>query len=238
LLLLLSIGATPLQAQKKGWQDVVYLKNGSIIRGELVAEPAAGTVKIETVGRNLFVFRDAEVEKVTRELVRAVFKYPYSTGYVNMTEVGLSVGNSYGLNEGRKEDITLQTFNGYQFASYLALGLTAGVDAYSRITLLPLGLGLRGDLTKTKVRPYYGLDAGYAVDWLNNPRQPGNRRGGGGFFWSPGLGLKFSTRKNHAFLINLAYRQQKTTLENPFDNGTSVTENRFNRVLFRMGLSF
>jgi hypothetical protein len=236
LLLLLSIWATPLLAQKKGWQDVVYLKNGSIIRGELIADPAGGTVKIETVGRNLLVFQDAEVEKVTRELARAAFKYPFTTGYLNMTEVGLSVGNSYRQNEGRKEDITLQTFNGYQFAPYLALGLTAGVDAYSRITLLPVGLGLRGDLTKTRIRPYYGLDAGYALDWLNNPRQTGNRQGG--FFWSPGLGLKFSSRRNHAFLINLAYRQQTTSLETPFGNGTSVTENRFNRVLFRTGMSF
>jgi hypothetical protein len=225
---------TPGLAQKKGWQDVVYLKNGSIIRGELITDAAGGTVKVETVGRNLLVFADAEVERVIRE--RAPFKYPFTTGYLNMTEIGLSVGNSYRQNEGRKEDITLQTFNGYQFAPALALGLTAGVDAYSGITLLPLGLGLRGDLTQTRVRPYYGLDAGYSLDWLHNPRQPGNRQGG--FFWSPGLGLKFSSRKKHALLINMAYRQQTTTLENPFGNGTAITKNTFNRVLFRVGLSF
>lgn len=227
---------TPLLAQKKGWQDVVYLKNGSIIRGELAADTDSGMVKIETLGPNLFVFPAAEVAKVSREPVRPAFQYPATKGFLHLSEIGLSVGNSTGINQGRNIDLSLQTFNGYQFASYLALGLTAGVDAYSRITLLPLGIGLRGDLTKTRVRPYYGLDAGYALDWLNNPNQSGNRQGG--FFWSPGLGLKFSSFKSRAFLVNLAYRQQTSTLESPYWNGTSVTENKFRRILFRIGLNF
>jgi hypothetical protein len=235
-LFLICFLSAPLLAQKKGWQDVVYLKNGSIIRGELQEEPAGGQVKIETLGRNLFVFTAAEVEKVARELVRPAFKYPYTTGYLNMTEGGLSVGNGYRQNAGRNVDITLQTFNGYQFASYLALGLTAGVDGYSGITLMPLGLGLRGDLVKSRVRPYYSLDAGYALDWIHNPRLAGNRQGG--IFWSPGLGIKFNSRKTHAFLMSLAYRHQRSTLENDFGNGTSITENKFKRVLFRIGFSF
>jgi hypothetical protein len=234
--LLFTCLAIPLLAQKKGWQDVVYLKNGSIIRGELMSDPDGGTVKVETAGRNLLVFPEAEVEKVSRQLIRPAFKYPFTKGYLHMTEAGLSVGNSSQWNQGRKEDISLQTFNGYQFASFFALGLTAGVDAYSRVTLLPLGLGLRGDLSKTRVRPYYALDAGYALDWLHNPRQPGNRQGG--IFWSPGLGLKFSSRKTHAFLMSLAYRQQASTVENPFGNGTAITEDKFKRILFRIGLGF
>lgn len=227
---------TPLLAQKKGWQDVVYLKNGSILRGALVEETAGGTIKIETVGHNLFVFTAAEVERVARELIKPAFKYPFTTGYLNLTEAGLSVGNSAGQNARRNVDVSFQTFNGYQFASWFALGLTTGVDTYSRVTLLPLALGLRGDLTKSKTRPYYGLDAGYALTWLNNPRLTGNRQGG--FFWSPGAGLKFSGRKNRAFLFSINYRRQRSTLENPFGNGTSIMENKFKRVLFRLGMSF
>jgi len=67
---------TVLLAQKKGWQDVVYLKNGSIIRGQLLESSPAEVVKIETVGRNLFVFKPEEVERVAREYTRAAFKYP------------------------------------------------------------------------------------------------------------------------------------------------------------------
>jgi hypothetical protein len=227
---------TPLLAQKKNWQDVVYLKNGSIIRGVLSDEPAAGKVKIETAGRNLFVFPEADVAKVSRELIQPAFRYPFTTGFVHMTQVGLAVGNAAGAGQDRQEDITLQTFHGYQFASWFALGLSAGVDAYSRVTLLPLGLGLRGDLLKTRNRPFYSFDAGYALDWLHNPQLEGNRRGG--FFWSPGAGMKFNSKQNHAFLLSLAYRQQASSLEMPFSNGTSISESKFKRVLFRVGFSF
>lgn len=226
---------TPLLAQKKGWQDVVYLKNGSIIRGTLVEEAAKGTVAIETIGNNRFVFRADEVQRVARELIRKTFQYPYATGYLHMSEVALSVGNRAGQNQSRAIDFSAHTFNGYQFASYLATGMTLGVDGYDGVTLFPVGLGLRGDITKTRIRPFYSLDGGYSLDWLNNPRQPGNQQGG--FFWSTGLGLKFQSKKSHAFLLGLAYRRQASSEEHPFLNGTSVTEYTFKRVLFRLGLS-
>lgn len=226
---------TPLLAQKKGWQDVVYLKNGSILRGTLAMDAAPGTVGIETTGNNLFVFRAEEVERVARELVRKTFQYPYTTGYLHMTEVALSVGNRAGQNQSRAIDFAANTFNGHQFASYLAAGMTLGVDGYDGVTLLPLGLGLRGDLTKTRTRPFYSLDGGYALDWLDNPRHSGNRQGG--YFWSTGLGLKFQSRKSHALILGLAYRQQATAVQHPFLNGTSTTDYTFRRILFRLGLS-
>ncbi len=46
--------------------DVVYLKNGSIIKGSLV-EVTPQTVKIETRDGSLFVFKMEEVEKITKE---------------------------------------------------------------------------------------------------------------------------------------------------------------------------
>lgn len=224
---------TPLLAQKKGWQDVVYLKNGSIIRGTLAEDPADGKVKIETIGKNLFVFREEEVERVARELIRKTFQYPYNTGFLHITEVALSVGNRPG--QSRALDFSAHTFNGYQFASYLAAGATVGVDGYERVTLLPVGLGLRGDLIKSRVRPFYSLDAGYALDWLDNPMHVGNRQGGA--FWSSGLGLKFQSGKSHAFVLGLAFRRQASAVRNPFQNGSSVTDYTFNRILFRLGMS-
>jgi hypothetical protein len=47
--------------------DVLYLKNGSIIKG-LVTEIITGqTVKIETPDGNIFVFKQDEVEKIVKE---------------------------------------------------------------------------------------------------------------------------------------------------------------------------
>lgn len=136
----------------------------------------------------------------------------------------------------RSVDVSLQTFNGYQFFPALTLGLTTAIDTYGQITLLPVALGIRGDITKTKVRPYYGLDAGYALDWLNNPNLAGNYKGG--FLWSPTFGLKFNSQKTHAFLINLGYRNQRASFVIQNGSTTTTQNNHYQRVLFRIGMSF
>ncbi len=47
--------------------DVVYLKNGSIIRGTLLDQDPTKFVKIQTADGSIFVFKIEEIEKVTRE---------------------------------------------------------------------------------------------------------------------------------------------------------------------------
>ena len=231
---------TPLLAQKKGWQDVVYLKNGSIIRGHLLEDSTAGEVKIKIVGQNLLVFKTTEVARLAREYTKSGFAYPYTSGYLNISEIGLSVGYRPTVptfsNASRIVGLSVQTFNGYQFYPAFALGLVTSIDTYEQLTLLPVGLGVRGDITKTRVRPFYGLDAGYALDWLNNPNLPADLDGG--FFWSPTLGLKFNSRKTHAFVFSLGYRSQRatSTIQETFQ--TRTDKNHYKRMLFRMGMSF
>jgi len=47
--------------------DVVYLNNGSIIKGELIELKVRESVTIETIGGSIFVFSMDEVERITRE---------------------------------------------------------------------------------------------------------------------------------------------------------------------------
>ena len=231
---------SPLRAQKKGWQDVVYLKSGSIIRGSLLDDSTAAEIKIKIFGQNLLVFKREEVTRVAREYTNFGFKYPYKSGYLNITELGLSIGYravapQFG-NISRVVNLSVQTFNGYQFYPAFALGLVTGIDTYEQITLLPVGIGIRGDVTKTRVRPYYGLDAGYALDWLNNPNLPADYDGG--FFWSPTLGIKFNSRYTHAFILNLGYRSQKVTATTQDSFQTRTDYRHYRRMLFRIGMSF
>lgn len=51
-------------------QDVVYLKNGSVIRGEIIEMVSGETVKIMTVDGCLFVWDMDEVERITQEEMR------------------------------------------------------------------------------------------------------------------------------------------------------------------------
>jgi hypothetical protein len=57
-----NITTTPVQLQ-----DVVYLKNGSIIRGVIIEQVPAVSIKIKTKDENIFVFKVEEIEKIVKE---------------------------------------------------------------------------------------------------------------------------------------------------------------------------
>lgn len=48
--------------------DVVFLKNGSVIRGRILERVPNKSVKIETEGNNIFVYKMEEIKKITKEL--------------------------------------------------------------------------------------------------------------------------------------------------------------------------
>ena len=56
------------QAEAEGIEEVVYLKNGSVVRGIIVEQIPNETLRIRTQGGSEFVFQMSEVLKITKEL--------------------------------------------------------------------------------------------------------------------------------------------------------------------------
>ena len=54
-------------ARAEEMQDVVYLKNGSVIKGVIIEFIPNEKVKIQTVGGSIFVYTMDEIEKITKE---------------------------------------------------------------------------------------------------------------------------------------------------------------------------
>lgn len=54
-------------ASAQQYQDVVYLKNGSIIRGVIIEQIPGDSLKIQTPGGSVFVHRMSEVLKIAKE---------------------------------------------------------------------------------------------------------------------------------------------------------------------------
>jgi sRNA-binding regulator protein Hfq len=46
---------------------VVYLKNGSIIKGQIIEQIPGSTIKLQTKDGSVFVYKVDEIEKMTRE---------------------------------------------------------------------------------------------------------------------------------------------------------------------------
>ncbi|MBK9628897.1 MAG: hypothetical protein IPO56_14710 [Flavobacteriales bacterium] len=55
------------EESKAEWQDVVYLKNGSVIRGMIVEQVPNVSMKIMTADGSIFVYEMEQVSKITKE---------------------------------------------------------------------------------------------------------------------------------------------------------------------------
>src|SRR3990170_9138015 len=66
LLVIFSLSVITLKAQT-GMQDVIYLKNGSVIKGSITEHIIGSQVKIMTYGGSIFSFQYSEIEKMVKE---------------------------------------------------------------------------------------------------------------------------------------------------------------------------
>ena len=112
-------------------QDVVYLKNGSIIRGDIIEYTPNDTVKIMTTDGSVFVYDFAQVEKFAKEQSISTInknaysvekKSPWISGFLSFCIPGL--GQFYN-GENRKGWVDLATslggFTGMYAGAYMVV---------------------------------------------------------------------------------------------------------------------
>ena len=90
VLLLFCAMSTMFAAAQANLQDVVYLKNGSVVRGTIIEQVPGVSLKLQTNDGNIFVYSIADVEKMTKEqskvVARQVSPYAYNVaGTTNST---------------------------------------------------------------------------------------------------------------------------------------------------------
>lgn len=78
-LLLLFMFVAPSSLLADEYQDVVYLKNGSIIHGIIIEQIPGESIKIENVAGDIFVFTMDEIEKITKEKISGEIEGPVIT---------------------------------------------------------------------------------------------------------------------------------------------------------------
>ncbi len=93
--LLIVSAFTLLQAQEV---DHIYLKSGSVIRGQILEMEPVDHVKIQDLCGNIWYYKTIEVEKITSEPfdppALAKNRNGFHTGFVNMTSIGFLAGSS------------------------------------------------------------------------------------------------------------------------------------------------
>ncbi len=193
LLIIFSVAALPsfVNAQAN-YEDVVYLKNGSIIHGTIIEQVPNESIKIKTADGNIFVYKMDEISKLTKEEKTSTTPARHrgrdakdtatrkQHGYTNITELNFATDagssgsttttNSSGAIIGSSNfggitdnvSLGLTTINGYLVLPYFSFGAGVGIHVYKGLALIPLFLDLRGNFLDKRTTPFVSLGIGYS----------------------------------------------------------------------------
>lgn len=186
-------------------QDVVHLKNGSIIRGTIIEQVPNVSIKIETRDKSVFVYQMDEIEKFTKETVDEKPKIfqsssDFQPGPFGMVELGYQIGSGdYSLDR-----LKLNIIYAYQFNPYFSVGGGTGIRYYfdGDGVLIPFFAEIKGTFLDNDVSPYLALDLGYSFDASDSFT-------GFGFLFSISGGVSFNAGDNLKMHAGLGYEAQK-----------------------------
>lgn len=191
--LLLFVGVTMAQ---RNMQDVIYLKNGGVIRGLIIEQTPGISLKIQTGDGSVFVYKMEEIEKMSKEMGKArVNNYGDGYGYSewNHKEPVVSwllsflipgVGQMYNGQAGKGVGMLL----GYS-GSIAAIALADDPDITPIIGVAALGIWIWSMVDAPLYASRRNREAGFAfnlsnksqlalcpsVDYLSIPNETGNR---------------------------------------------------------------
>ena len=194
----LLLAAAPIISSAK---EVVYLKNGSIIKGDIVEIVPNKTLTVETADGNTFVCNYDEIDKIAREksenneviakksedneaLATPKIKdnsSPLKRGYSWQINSAFSAGNEtmYGLET--------TTIHGFRFNPKLFVGLGIGsrfrTQDWEEAIDIPFFVNFRYDLLDYKISPFLAVNSGVAFN-TNNIE-------GTGYYGSLEIGCRF-----------------------------------------------
>ncbi|MHC2993778.1 hypothetical protein OB13_20160 [Pontibacter sp. HJ8] len=128
---------------------------------------------------------------------------------------------------------TVQVFYGYRPNRLLAIGATTGADFYDNTLVVPVALGIRGEVFKTRISPTYSLDAGYGSAALSD-----GDTSKGGWMYHPALGMRVNTGNGTAFTFGAGYKVQRVQRETSSWNTLIDQKITYKRLSLRAGFMF
>lgn len=229
-------------------EDVVYLDNGSVIRGQVMEYDPNGNIKIEIYGGSVLVYKSSEVLKIEKEtvkLTREVKKEKRSDHKVSNTGIygTIAVGTLGGMGDWGQPTpgISLKGVAGWYFHRLLGVGGGVGMMNLGGPTFIPIFANIRGNFMKSTASLFYDINIGYGIGVVNP--MSGNfwrmESTTGGLYLRPSIGVRFpSTKQTHVFL-DFGYVIQFSSSKYQDWNNNPVFEKRtIYRPSFRVGITF
>ncbi len=211
------------------YEEVIYLKNGSVIRGIIIEEIPSATLKIQTREQNIFVYRFDEIEKLTKELYRggggsrANSDTRKQKGFNVYIDQGVSLWITPRVYPMNFTEITL----GYKVNRLFFIGGSTGIYARQGFLGVPVAADVRLTLTKTKVAPLINLKAGYISPNIlgrssSNSFVVQSDYGGFLFGFRPGLGVNLKKDVDLNFFLGYILGSQIVNTSSYFDSDLNL----------------
>ncbi|MEP7195320.1 MAG: hypothetical protein ABI851_02300 [Saprospiraceae bacterium] len=219
---------------------VVYLKNGSVLKGYLAKGNIENSFELKLMEGITMQLPFSEVKKMVQPTER--FRKPYEylfreKGIYNISSLklnsGISIDNQFSLGFG------IESVTGYMLNRYFGLGLGLGYDYYgteSFNALYPVFLEARGYLFGERNAYYYSLAGGYSFAASDSELKI--RSGHNSWMWHPAIGVRIGAKQNFNFTIDFGLRFQNASwVYEPSDSFIKSEEYRYlyKRFIIRFG---
>lgn len=247
---------------QKGKEDVVYLKNGSIIHGRIIEIKINESITIINNCGDTIVINQDEIDRVEktdlairkekmRDTTTTPKTYKYS-GFYSSVQMFLLKGS---MEDTPLPNISMLFTGGYQFNGRLNAGIGIGIDLMED-PYMPVILEIKYIFKDTKVSPFFYINGGYTFalqttdyeqenyyyyDYSSSiypyPYYDTEIESHGGFVISPGFGFKINLNNKNAFQLNVGYRYMEVMQSYKDWNGQEIDRTlKYNRLV--LGFTF
>lgn len=219
------------------YRDVVFLKNGSVIKGFYKELYPSDSLRMETIDGGVLVCAFSDIERIAKERTKI---YVVNTQNADMLPpriwrpkgyIGsLEYERDFNSSDSRLITSAMFTVHGYQFNPYIFLGIgigfqqmeyeTDGVKLSFTKTTVPLFADAKIHLLKTRIAPFVEGRLGYCVSGFK------------GLYFNPTVGVSFGISPRTGGLLAFGYSFQKL-------KGNEETDRtKLEGLSFRVGLFF
>lgn len=221
--------------------DVVYLNDGSIIKGSIIEYFVNDHVIIESINGKVYRFNASEIKNVNADVSE---KYFLSTGFYNNTTFGVLIGeNNY---NNPLVNFTFNMVNGYQLNNKIQTGIGIGMDVIYQQMLFPVSFDLKYYLRKSSFSPFVGAFIGYSFQTKKdeNDTETWNYYNlneiKSGRMYGAEIGIRNYTKEDVGYTLSIGYRfQYLSTKYQDWRYNTEVTEEHYlNRFKLTLGIIF
>ena len=207
----LLFAATSVSSAQNAKEKIVYLKDGSVVKGIIIEQITNESLKVQTADGSVYSFLIDDIEKITKGNLRpdnlTLTHWTPSdiSGYRGFVDIGYTAGIEDVTH--RMDRAEFVTSHGYQFNPHLFFGAGAGIHYYfdnpghrTETLMIPCFADFRWTILNPKASPLLGVKAGYSLGTNDNFD--------GGFYLAPSLGAKFMISKKNEINISACYSIQ------------------------------